>query len=63
MRVAIIEDVNDWKKIKDPLEAQKATKKMRMLYGHLTMWNMKMEEVNSKETERVDKPLPFKDIN
>ena len=36
---------------------------MRMLYGHLTMWNIKMEEVNSKETERVDKPLPFKDMN
>lgn len=63
MRQAIIDDVNDWKLIKDPLEAQKAVKKMRMLSGHLTMWNTKMEEVNSKETERVDKPLHYKDMN
>ena len=34
-----------------------------MLYGHLTMWNMKMEEVNLMTTEKVDKPLPFKDLN
>ena len=34
-----------------------------MLYGHLTMWNMKMEEVKSTESERVDKPLPFRDLN
>ena len=63
MRQAIIDDVNDWKLIKDPMEAQKAIKKLRMLHGHLTMWNMKLEEVRSEETERIDKPLPFKDIN
>ena len=38
-------------------------KKLRMLYGHVTMWNIKMEEVNRTDTERVDQPLPFKDIN
>jgi hypothetical protein len=27
------------------------------------MWNMKMEEVKSTESERVDKPLPFRDLN
>jgi len=36
---------------------------MRMLYGHLTMWNVKMEEVRSTETEKVDTPLPYRDIN
>lgn len=54
MRTAILEEVNDWKKLTDPTDIAKATKKMRMLYGHLTMWNIKMEEVNSNETEKVD---------
>ena len=63
MKAAIIEDVNDWKKLKSDEDVQKAIKKLRMLYGHLTMWNIKMEEVSSTETERVDKPLPFKDLN
>ena len=49
--------------IKDPLEAQKAIKRLRMLHGHLTMWNIKMEEVRSTESEQVNKPLYLKDIN
>lgn len=36
---------------------------MRMLYGHLTMWNMKMDEVRETETEKVEKALPFEDLN
>ncbi len=63
MRQAIIDDVRDWKKIQDPLEAQKAVKRLRMLHGHLTMWNIKVEEVKSTESDRIDKPLPFKDLN
>jgi hypothetical protein len=63
MRVAIIEDVADWKRLTDEAEAQKAVKKMRMLFGHLTMWNIKMEEVNQTNTEKVDKALPFQDMN
>lgn len=34
-----------------------------MLYGHVTMWNIKMEEVRRTDTEHVREPLPFKDIN
>eukprot|EP00354_Favella_ehrenbergii_P001649 CAMPEP_0170462480 /NCGR_PEP_ID=MMETSP0123-20130129/7967_1 /TAXON_ID=182087 /ORGANISM="Favella ehrenbergii, Strain Fehren 1" /LENGTH=76 /DNA_ID=CAMNT_0010727705 /DNA_START=1511 /DNA_END=1741 /DNA_ORIENTATION=- len=45
MREAIILDVHDWAKLTDELEQAKALKKLRMLYGHVTMWNMKMEEV------------------
>jgi hypothetical protein len=63
MRVAIIEDVGDWKLVVGEDEQRKAIKKMRMLYGHLTMWNTKMEEVHNTDVERVEKPLPFKDIN
>ena len=63
MKVAFIEDVADWKKITDEEEKAKAIKRMRMLYGHITMWGIKMEEVLSEEDEKVDKPLPFKDIN
>ena len=62
MKQAIIEDVNDWKKITDENQKAKAIKKMRMLYGHITMWNIKLEEVTS-EGGQIDKPLPFKDIN
>ena len=36
---------------------------MRMLFGHLTMWNMKMAEVHDDDVEKVDKPLPFRDLN
>jgi hypothetical protein len=36
---------------------------MRMLYSHIAMWNLKMEEVHRTDTDRVDTPLPFKDIN
>jgi hypothetical protein len=63
MRVAIIEDIADWKKVEGQDERNKAIKKMRMLYGHLIMWNTKMEEVHNDENEKVDKPLPFKDMN
>jgi len=43
---AIVEEINDWKQLpKDSEEAKKAIKKMRMLYGHVGMWNIKMQEV------------------
>lgn len=64
MMQAIVDDVNDWKKLpKDSIDAKKAIKRMKMLYGHLTMWNEKMEEIKDTSTDRVDKPMPFKDIN
>ena len=63
MYEAIQGDVRDWAKATEDLEKAKGLKKMRMLYGHVTMWNIKMEEVARTDTERVDTPLPFKDIN
>jgi hypothetical protein len=64
MMQAIIEDVQDWKKLeKGSLEAKKAIKRMKMLYGHLNMWNEKMVEINDNSTDRVDKPMPLRDIN
>lgn len=61
---AIVEDVQDWKKLeKGSLEAKKAIKRMKMLYGHLNMWNEKMVEINDNSTDRVDKPMPLRDIN
>jgi hypothetical protein len=36
---------------------------MKMLYGHLNMWNEKMEEIKDNSTDRVDKPMPLRDIN
>ena len=36
---------------------------MRMLYSHIAMWNMKMVEVHRTDTDKIDSPLPFKDIN
>ena len=62
MKQAIIDDVNEWKHLEGE-EGKKAMKKLRMLYGHLHMWNMKMAEVNQTDTDKVDKPMPFKDIN
>ena len=35
---------------------------MRMLYGHLYMYKLKMEEVMG-EGSTIDKPMPFKEIN
>ncbi len=46
MRIAAIEDVREWKQLEDDLEIRKAVKKMRMLYAHLYMYHLKMEEVN-----------------
>ena len=63
MKVAVIEDVADWKKITDEDEKLKAIKKMRMLYGHVTMWGIKMEEVLSEKGDKIEKPMPFRDIN
>ena len=63
MTEAIQADVRDWVLLSDELEKAKALKKLRMLFGHVTMWNIKMEEVNRTDTDRVDTPLPFKDIN
>ena len=63
MRQAIIEDVNDWKRYTDELEQRKAVKKMRMLYAHLLMYEIKMEEVNSTESGEISKAVSFTDIN
>ena len=63
MRIAVMEDVADWKKITDESEKAKAVKKLRMLYGHVTMWGIKMEEVLAPEGDKIDKPMPFRDIN
>ena len=60
---AIKGDIGDWKKVKGEEEKQKAIKKIRMLYSHIAMWNMKMVEVSRTDTEKIDKPLPFKDLN
>ena len=38
-------DVREWQKIENELEISKALKKMRMLYGHMTMWEEKMAEI------------------
>ena len=62
-RQAIIEDVHDWKKITDEDKKAQAIKKMKMLYGHLTMWNVKMNEVNRVDTDKVNKTMPYGDIN
>ena len=45
MKEAIVLDVADWKLLTDELEILKAEKRMRMLYGHVQMWEIKMEEV------------------
>lgn len=63
MREAILEDVRDWKKLNDDLEIKKAQKKMRMLYAHFLMYQMKMEEVTSNESGSIDKKVPFQDMN
>ena len=69
-------EVRQWSQIRDELEIKKAMKKMRMLYGHLTMWEEKMREVYQTDEPRVDPndprwiktnviddPLPRPDIN
>lgn len=48
MQAAILEDVADWKKLQDELEIQKAKKKMRMLYAHLLLYDIKMQEVRGE---------------
>ena len=53
MREAIIADVHDWVKITDEAEQAKAMKKLRMLYGHVNMWNMKMEEVHNLQSGSI----------
>ena len=72
IRDAIKQEVRGWKILSDELEKAKAMKKMRMLYGHMSMWEEKMEEVystdrpdpeNKWKTNVVDDPLPARDIN
>ena len=63
MKEAIMADVRDWVKETEELEQAKALKKMRMLYGHIIMWNMKMEEVSRTDTEKIEEPFPHKDLN
>jgi hypothetical protein len=36
---------------------------MKMLYGHIVMWNVKMQEIHDKSSDKIDKPLPYKDLN
>ena len=71
-RDAIKVEVRKWQKLTDELETAKAMKRMRMLYGHLTMWEEKMKEVystdapdpeNKWKTNTVDKPYLARDIN
>lgn len=62
MKIAIVEEVHDWKLLKDELEISKADKKMRMLYAHLLMYDMKMQELNS-DSGSIDKPTLMKDLN
>lgn len=59
MKEAILEDVKDWKRLHEEIEVKKAQKKMRMLYAHLYMYHLKMEEVNSTTSGAIDRPLPF----
>ena len=63
MRQAIIEDVADWKLLTVDMEVRKAVKKMRMLYGHVTMWETKMKEINDPQLAEINDPLPARDIN
>ena len=66
-------DVREWQKIEDELETAKAMKKMRMLYGHMTMWEEKMAEIKQTDSPEaflkdgkeniIDDPLGRKDIN
>ena len=72
IRLSVIEEVSQWKKVTDDLEKLKAMKKMRMLYGHLNMWDEKMKEVYSTDTpdpedkwktNTVDNPLSARDLN
>ena len=63
MREAILDDVRDWKKLQDELEIRKAQKKMRMLYAHLLMYHLKVEELRNEESGAIDKPLPFREVN
>lgn len=63
MKEAIILDVADWKLLTEENEIAKANKKMRMLYGHVQMWEIKMEEVLAPNEANINTPLPFRDIN
>ena len=63
MKEAILEDVRDWKKLSDDLEIKKAHKKMRMLYAHFLMYQLKMQEVTSNESGSIDRQMPFQDLN
>uniref|UniRef100_A0A7S3FX44 Complex 1 LYR protein domain-containing protein n=1 Tax=Strombidium rassoulzadegani TaxID=1082188 RepID=A0A7S3FX44_9SPIT len=68
-RQAIKQDVRQWKTLTDEMEIRKAVKKMRMLYGHLQMWDEKMKEILESDDPNLDKdniidnPLPRRDIN
>ena len=63
MRLAIMEEVQEWKHLTSKDDQEKAMKKLRMLYGHLAMWQVKMAEVNRTDTEQVRDSLPYGDIN
>lgn len=63
MKEAIILEVRDWKKLTQDIEIKKAQRRVRMLYAHLYMYHLKMEEVNSETSGSIDKPMPFREIN
>jgi hypothetical protein len=74
LRESIVFEVGKMKKVEGDLEKQKAIKKMRMLYGHLFMWNEKMQEVNITDsptieagqrvkTNIIEDPLSRRDLN
>ena len=71
-------DVAQWKLQTEEEEVAKNIKKMRMFYGHLCMWDEKMQEIarsdrdvnTMTEEERqnykgniIDDPLPRPEIN
>ena len=61
-RQAIIEEVQDWKTLKDELEISKANKKLRMLYAHTYMYKCKVDEINSNKNT-IDEPFDHQSLN
>ena len=44
-------DVAVWKQLSEEEEVAKAVKKMRMFYGHLCMWDEKMQEIKRSDQD------------
>ena len=63
-REAIMEEFHIGKHLTEDLEIRKARKKAKMLYAHILMYDIKMQELRDDSTEKLDKPMEgFKDIN